>query len=59
MSFTMILTTILEWAVGLFIIWGFFNEEKLIGFEDRVAAAVKRFFDGKRSVRKVYGEKNC
>ena len=32
MNFAMILTTVLEWAVGLFIIWGFFNEDKLISF---------------------------
>lgn len=40
--------TILEFAVAGFIIWGLFNEKKLIKFEDRIAARVKRKFAAKK-----------
>ena len=36
MSLSAILITIAEFAVGGFIIWGFWNEEKVIKFEDRL-----------------------
>lgn len=36
MSLSAILITLCEFAVGGFIIWGFWNEEKVIKFEDRL-----------------------
>ncbi|MBQ4154430.1 MAG: hypothetical protein IJE01_04420 [Clostridia bacterium] len=36
MSLSAILITIAEFTVGGFIIWGFWNEEKVIKFEDRL-----------------------
>lgn len=36
MSFSFTIATVLEVLVGLFIIWGFFHEEKFIAFEDRI-----------------------
>lgn len=36
MSLSAILITIIEFSVGGFIIWGFWNEEKVIKFEDRL-----------------------
>lgn len=36
MSLSAILITLIEFAVGGFIIWGFWNEEKVIKFEDRL-----------------------
>lgn len=36
MSFSFTIATVLEVLVGLFIIWGFFHEEKFVAFEDRI-----------------------
>ena len=36
-----ILKTVLEFAVAAFIIWGIFNEQKMVRFEDRIAARIK------------------
>ena len=36
-----VLKTVLEFAVAAFIIWGIFNEQKLVRFEDRIAARIK------------------
>lgn len=38
MSFGFIVATTLEVLVGLFIIWGFWHEDKVIAFEDRLLA---------------------
>lgn len=58
-----IIETILEIAVGAFIIWGVFNEDKLVRFEDRIFAAVKRRHASckkERSYRStVPGDKHC
>lgn len=38
MGTTFSLLTILEVALGIFFIWGFWNEEKLADFEDKIFA---------------------
>ena len=38
MSATFSLLTIIEVALGIFFIWGFWNEEKLADFEDKLFA---------------------
>jgi len=38
MSLGFTLLTLAEVAVGLFIVWGFWNEEKMVEFEDRFFA---------------------
>ena len=38
MTTTFSLITILEVALGVFFIWGFWNEEKLADFEDKIFA---------------------
>lgn len=42
MTFTNVLWTIIEFAAGGFIIWGFFNEEKFVRFERRLFARLRR-----------------
>lgn len=49
MTFTNVLLTIAEFAVGGFIIWGFFNEEKFVRFESRIAARLQRAFKRRAS----------
>ena len=49
-----ILQTVLEFAVAIFIIWGLFNEQKLIKFEDRIIDAVKRRVKKSAKNRNVY-----
>lgn len=39
-----ILTTVIQFAVAAFIIWGLFNEKKLIRFEDKLIAKLKKRF---------------
>ncbi len=34
--------TVIEFAVAGFIIWGLFNEKKLVDFEDRIFAKIKQ-----------------
>lgn len=34
--------TLIEFAVAGFIIWGLFNESKLVDFEDKIAAKFKK-----------------
>ncbi len=34
--------TLIEFAVAGFIIWGLFNESKLVEFEDKIAAKFKK-----------------
>ena len=38
MSVSFSLLTILEVSLGIFFIWGFWNEEKLADFEDKIFA---------------------
>ena len=40
MSLGFTLLTLAEVAVGLFIVWGFWNEEKMVEFEDRFFARI-------------------
>jgi hypothetical protein len=40
MSISFSLLTILEVALGIFFIWGFWNEEKLADFEDKLLAKI-------------------
>ena len=42
MSVIHALQTIFEFAVIIFIVWGFFNEDKLISFERRLMASIRR-----------------
>ncbi len=42
MTLGMFIQTFLEVAAVGFIIWGLFNEKKLVAFEDRIKAAVRR-----------------
>ncbi len=49
-----ILQTILEIAVAVFIIWGLFNEKKLIKFEDRIIDFVKRKVKSSYAKRNTY-----
>ncbi len=49
-----ILQTVLEIAVAAFIIWGLFNEKKLVKFEDRVIDFVKRKVSSSHAKRNVY-----
>ncbi|MBP3692316.1 MAG: hypothetical protein J6I80_03620 [Clostridia bacterium] len=59
-----VLLTIAEFAVGGFIIWGLFNEEKLVRFERRLAARIARRFGRKCAARPcsynvIVGNGNC
>ena len=42
MTTSMLITTIIECAVGAFIIWGIFHEDTLCDFEDMIAQCFKR-----------------
>lgn len=44
----MLLATILEILVAGFIIYGLFNEDTLVDFEDRIVAFIKRKIRNKR-----------
>ena len=54
----LILQTILEFAVAAFIIWGLFNEKKLIKFEDYIIDAIKRRIKPSAKNRNFYHHKN-
>ncbi len=62
MGLSNILLTVAEFAVGAFIIWGFFNEEKFVRFERRLFARIRRK-NVKRSCNCTYsvivGGGNC
>lgn len=49
-----ILQTILEFGVAFFIIWGLFNEQKLVDFEDRIIARIKAKIKQKKANANVY-----
>ncbi len=54
MSLSYTLSTIIEIAVGGFIIWGFFNEGKIAAFEQKLFKKIKaRFARPKVSVVRV------
>lgn len=67
MSVSFTLLTIFEVALGIFFIWGFWNEEKLVEFEDKLfaklgihrrkrnRAKITRFSDGATINR----DRNC
>jgi len=40
MTISFSLVTLLEVALGIFFIWGFWNEEKLADFEDKIFAKI-------------------
>lgn len=42
MTTTQIITTIFEIAAVGFIVWGFFNEHKLINFENKILEVIRR-----------------
>ena len=44
-----ILQTVIEFAIAGFIIWGLFNENKLVDFEDKIIAKIK----SRRAARKA------
>ena len=49
MEFNFILATVLEISAVLLLVWGYFNEDKLIDFEDKCAWLVAAYI---RKVRK-------
>ncbi len=42
MEFRFIISTIFEIAFGGFIIWGIFNEKKLVAFEEHIMKKLKK-----------------
>ncbi len=48
--------TMLEFGVAGFIIWGLFNEDKLVAFEDRIFAKIKKSI--RRRKANVYHRKS-
>lgn len=42
MSDAFIFRTLLEGVFALFLIWGLFNEEKFVAFEDKIKNKIKR-----------------
>lgn len=55
MNLTFLFSTFFEIALGGFIIWGIFNEQKLVDFEDRmfgkIKSAISPCFSARRSKR--------
>ena len=49
-----ILQTILEFGVAGFIIWGLFNEQKLVDFEDKVISRIKLKIKARKANSNVY-----
>lgn len=52
MTTSMIISTIIECAVGAFLIWGIFHEDKLCDFEEMVWEAAKEYFRKKKAQQK-------
>lgn len=48
----MIISTVLEILVAAFIIYGLFNEDKLVDFEDKLADTVKSYIHSHRRAKK-------
>ena len=44
MSVAFIISTVFEFLLGGFIIWGIFNEQKLVAFEERMFLRIKNYF---------------
>ena len=42
MSLSFAIITVLEVLTGLFLIWGFLNEEKFVALEDRILARLRK-----------------
>lgn len=63
MNNTFALQSIFEILVAAFLIWGLFNEEKLVDFEDKVLAIIKALVRRRRMHRKrsanAYRKKNA
>ena len=55
MTTSMMISTIIECAVGLFICWGVFNEEKLCDFEEAAFDMIKSWFVRRKSEERVGG----
>ena len=55
MTTTMLISTIIECAVGLFICWGVFNEEKLCDFEEAAWDIIKSRFVRRKEDERVGG----
>lgn len=49
MSLSFAITTVLEVLTGLFLIWGFLNEEKFVALEDRILDRLRK----KRTARRA------
>ncbi len=58
MTLGMFLQTLFEIIAAGFIIWGLFNEQKLVKFEDKIKAAVRRRHL-KAVDNKVHCSKHC
>ena len=60
MSISFSLLTIFEVALGIFFIWGFWNEEKLADFEDKIFAKMG-LTSGKKHTAKItnFTSANC
>ncbi len=54
MTFLFTIQTVLEVIAVGFVIWGFFNEQKLVRFEERIACAVRR-----KALKIVDNGNNC
>ena len=54
MTFLFTVQTILEVLAVGFVIWGFFNEQKLVRFEERLVCAIRR-----KSLKIVDSGDNC
>lgn len=60
-----ILQTVIEFAIAGFIIWGLFNENKLVDFEDKIIEKIKRRVRASRRANiytresSVRDNKNC
>ena len=52
-----ILQTIIEIAVAVLIIWGLFNEQTLVNFEDKILDFLKRHLKASAKKRNVYRHK--
>ncbi len=58
MTTSMIISTIIECAVGIFLIWGIFNEDKLCDFEEALWENIKAYI-GKKKPEKREVQPQC
>ena len=60
-----LLQTVIEFAIAGFIIWGLFNESKLVCFEDKIIDKIKKRFHASRKTNiytreaSTHNNKNC